>query len=229
MILWWLCGRSDGHGLSAAAAEPTVGDRGAGSSREDDLAREIRAHLALLEDKFIAQGMTPADATLAARRAFGGGVEQVKERHRDARAFRWVADARKDAVYAVRSLSRSSGFTIAAIVTLSVGIGATTAIYSVVNTVLLQPLAFPDADRLVRIMEPELAAGMQTTTYQEYLEWRKRTTSLAGLAAATYIPQALMLTRQGTARVGVALVSTNYFEILERHFDAGQDDSLLGR
>ena len=112
---------------------------------EDELAREVAAHLRLLEDKFLAEGMTEAEARLAARRAFGGGVEQAKEHQRDARSFRWLDDARADVVYAVRSLGRNPGFAVAAIFTLALGIGAATAISSVVDTVMLQPLPFPAA------------------------------------------------------------------------------------
>lgn len=120
---------------------------------EREMTREIASHLQLLEDRYLAQGLSLDEARLAARRAFGG-VEQTKELHRDTRSFRWVDDAWRDAVYAVRSLAQSPGFTIASVLTLAIGIGATTAIYSVVDTVLLQPLPFPDADRLVRIREP---------------------------------------------------------------------------
>ena len=100
--------------------------------------------------------MSPADAKLAAKRSFGG-VDQAKEHQRDARSFRWIDDARKDSIYAVRSLLRSPSFTIAAVLTLAIGIGATTAIYSVIDRVLLEPLPFPDGDRLVVLTEPERA------------------------------------------------------------------------
>ncbi|HEX4913489.1 MAG TPA: permease prefix domain 1-containing protein, partial [Vicinamibacterales bacterium] len=163
---------------------------------EQELSREIDAHLALIEDDLRRQGMTAADARLAARRAFGG-VDQAKERHRDARAFRWLDDARRDVVYGVRSLRRSRGFTIAAVVTLALGIGATTAIYSVADAILLQPLPLPDSERLIRIVEHERPRGMQPITYQEYLEWRNRTTTLDGLAAITFNPQAMLMTRDG--------------------------------
>jgi len=90
-----------------------------GDRSEGDLAREIDSHLALLEDQFIAKGMTPADAKLAARRAFGG-VDQAKERQRDARSFRWVTDLPRDASYAMRSLRKNRAFTIAAVLRLEV-------------------------------------------------------------------------------------------------------------
>ena len=125
---------------------------------EDELAREVNSHLALLEEGFREEGLSADDARLAARRAFGG-VEQAKEQQRDARAFRWIDDLQRDVRYAIRSLSRSRAFTIAAMLTLAIGIGATTTIVSVVDTVLLQPLPLPDSDRLVTIQEPERAGN----------------------------------------------------------------------
>ena len=101
----------------------------------------------------------------------------------------WVDGVRRDAAYAVRSLARSPGFTAAAVLTLSVGIGATTAICSVVNTVLLRPLPLTDADRLVRIVEHDRPRNLPGVNYREYLDWQSRTTTLSGLAAARFHPQ----------------------------------------
>ena len=181
---------------------------------EDDLAREVNAHLALLEEKFRAEGLAPEEARLAARRAFGG-VEQTKEAQRDARSFRWLDDLQRDVRYALRSLRRSPAFTVAAVLTLAIGIGATTAIYSVVHTVLIQPLPFPDSDRLVNLREPELnQRTMRGVNYDEYLEWRSRTQTLSGMSALTFSPQVMMPTREGMARLTAASVSTNFFEVL---------------
>jgi len=119
--------------------------------RELDLAREVAAHLALLEDDFVRRGMTPEEARLAARRAFGG-VEQTKELQRDARSFVWLDDTRRDLQYAVRVLRRAPGFTAAIVLTLAVGMGANTAIFSVISGVVLRPLGYPDADRLVVVL-----------------------------------------------------------------------------
>ena len=131
---------------------------------EHELTREVESHLALLEDGFVAEGMTRADAKLAARRAFGG-VDQAKERQRDARSFRWIDDLRRDMAYAVRSLRRSPAFTMAAVLTLAIGIGATTAIYSVIDRILLQPLPFPDGDRLVISASQNAARAPPALTY----------------------------------------------------------------
>jgi hypothetical protein len=168
--------------------------------QERELSREMESHLALLEDDFMAGGMSAGDAKLAARKAIGG-VEQAKELQRDARMFRWINDLPRDAAYAVRSLRRSPAFTVAAVLTLAIGIGATTAIFSVINRVLLQPLPFPDGDRLVLVREPERTPRTPPLTYAEYLEWRSRTQTLSGIAAIGLNPQVIMPTREGTARL----------------------------
>src|SRR5688500_14694077 len=81
------------------------------SQAEHDLAREIRSHLQLLEDRFIAQGMSPEEARFAAQRAFGG-VEQAKEHQRDARSFRWIDDSRTDFKLGARMLLKYPGLSL---------------------------------------------------------------------------------------------------------------------
>jgi putative ABC transport system permease protein len=124
--------------------------------------------------------------------------------------------------YAVRSLVRSPGFTAAAVLTLAVGIGATTAICSVVNTILLRPLPLLDADRLVRIVERDRPRTLPGLNYREYLDWQSRTTTLTGLAAATSNLQVVMPTPAGLVKVTAGYVSSNYFEVLGAR-------ALLGR
>jgi putative ABC transport system permease protein len=125
----------------------------------------------------------------------------------------------QDVRYAVRTLRRSPGFAIAAVLTLALGIGATTAIYSVVDTILLQPLPFADADRLVHIAEnvPSSVPGrgpfQRGITYPQFLDWRTRSTTLADAFAASS-GENVVKTGEGMARLWGATVTTNTFTVL---------------
>ena len=150
---------------------------------ESELAREVASHLAILEDEFQRRGMTSEEARLAARRAFGG-VEQAKELQRDARSLRWLSDARQDLQYAARMLRRAPGFTISAVLTLALGIGANTAIFTVVHAVMLRPLPYPEPDRLVGMIQQHKSGGVDIVTWPDYVEWRDTAKSFTSLGAA---------------------------------------------
>jgi predicted permease len=187
---------------------------------ERDLSRELHAHLLLVEDDFIARGMTRDEARVAARRALGG-VDQTKDRHRDARSFTWLEDLRRDVPYAVRGLVRAPGFTVAAVLTLALGIGATTAVFSVVNAVLLQPLPYKDSDRLVNIIEHIPPRNPSGTVFEntgmwrvELQEWRARTRTLSYIGGYLAPPQTFMSTPAGAVRLAGALVSNELLPLL---------------
>ena len=121
---------------------------------EAGLEREIASHLALLEDEYRRRGMSDDDAQRAARRVLGG-VDRTKELHRAARSFTWLDDLRRDLRYAVRTLARSPIFTLVAIVSLTLGIGANTAMFQLLNALLLRPLPVERPHELVEVNLPE--------------------------------------------------------------------------
>jgi hypothetical protein len=113
-----------------------------------DFSEEIEAHLAFEAERMRAEGMDAKEADAAARRAFGNRTRSEELFYERAR-WRWLDELTRDVRYGVRTMRRSPGFTAVAILTLALGIGATTAVFSAVNAVLINPLPFPNAKRLL--------------------------------------------------------------------------------
>ena len=118
----------------------------------DELRDEIASHLAEATEEYVRRGLSPEAARLAALRSFGG-VIRTAELHRDVRSFAWVDDLRQDLRHTVRSLANSPGFTIVAVLTLALGIGANTAIFTLLDAVVFKPLPVPNAHELVTFYE----------------------------------------------------------------------------
>jgi putative ABC transport system permease protein len=187
-------------------------------AREPDLAREIRSHLALLEDEFRRRGMSEADARLAARRTFGG-IEQAKDLQRDARSFRWIDELTCDLRYAARLLRGNALFTLTAAGSLAIGIGAGTTVFTAANTLLLRAApGVTDPDRLIDINRSMEQVGVEPIPYEQYLEIRDRTTLVEQVYAyeLTLTPMSLTgLPGQSVAEAVFAnRVSPNYFAAL---------------
>jgi hypothetical protein len=122
-----------------------------GTSVERDLDDELRFHVESHVDELLARGISRDEARMIALRRFGG-VDQVKESVRDTWHVRLLGDVAQDLRYGLRSLRHSPVFTAVAALTLALGIGATTAIFSVVDGVLLKPLTYPTPERIVRVL-----------------------------------------------------------------------------
>jgi predicted permease len=195
-------------------------------TREPDLAREIRSHLALLEDEFRRRGMSEEEATLAARRAFGG-VEQAKDLHRDARSFRWIDELTRDVRYAARLLHANALFTLTAASSVAIGIGAGTTVFTAANTLLLRSApGVTDPDRLIDINRSMEQVGVEPIPYDQYLEIRNRATLVEQIYAyeLTLTPMSLTgLPGQSVAEAVFAnRVSANYFPALGVSPSAGR-------
>src|SRR5206468_567961 len=156
---------------------------------EDQLEKELGFHLDQHASELIAKGLSPDEARRQARLALGG-PEQVKENCRVARGMRWLEDLLQDFRYAIRMLQKQPGFAVVALLTLALGIGATTVMFTLINGVLLKPLPFLDADKLVAVngqsdrWNAEIF-GEQNVAYLDFIDCARESRSLA-IAAALY-------------------------------------------
>ena len=193
---------------------------------EADLARELAGHAALLEAEYCRRGMTPDEARRCARLALGG-IEQTKERHRDARSFRWLNDVRRDSWYAARLFRRNPVFAATAAMSLAIGIGASTTVFTAANTLLLRTApGVADPDRLIDINRTGEPIGVELLSRAQYVEIRDRATLVQGVYAYDLNLTPLSLTGlpgQSVAEpVFGSVVSANYFTTLGVEPSAGR-------
>jgi hypothetical protein len=137
-----------------------------------ELSDELRFHLEKQIDQNLAAGMSAEEARYAALRRFGG-VEQVKEECRDTWGMRFIDTLLQDIRFGLRMLAKNPGFTAVAMLTLALGIGANTAIFTVIDAVLLKPLPYPDPGRVVWVTEFMPQSGRDTVLTPEYAAWEK--------------------------------------------------------
>ena len=182
-------------------------------SREPELDQELRFHLEMEAEHNQQRGMTGDAARRAARRDFGP-VARIKEEAREARGFPWLSEWLRDLRFAMRSLGRTPGFTLVAVLTLSLGVGATTAIFSVVEAVLLRALPFPEPERLV-VPRTALRTGAERdppVSYGDFVTWRD-----AGVfeTVALYEDRAFDVAHGGIpVRAAAVEVTSEFFQVL---------------
>lgn len=178
-----------------------------------DMREEMRHHLELSAKERTQEGLSSEYASRAAQKQFGN-VGLLQETARDERGFPWLENAVKDIRYGVRGLLRAPGFALAAIVSLAIGVGANTAVFSIVHGVLLRPLPYPDADQLVTVWteNSRQGANQQTSVYSNIADWRATARTLPGIAI--YDPVSLVVGSGEPRRISGLRASANLAAVL---------------
>ena len=204
---------------------------------EEELQQELHDHLERETAKLERSGLSRDEARRQARIAFGG-VEQIKEASRDGRGLSWLEMIAQDLRYAVRALRNTPAFTIAVVVTLALGIGANTAMFGIVDRLLLRdPVMLRDSDRTHRVYLASTNRGVERfstyTMYTRFLDLKKWTRSFDEVVAFRNRAMAVG-TGQSARELNVGVVSANYFDLFDapprlgRYFNASEDVTPVG-
>ena len=183
--------------------------------RDAELERELRSDLELEEEEQRENGLSAEEARYAARRAFGNEA-LIREQTREAWGWTKLERLLQDLRHAQLRLLRSPGFTIACVLILVIGMGATTAIFSLVNTVLLRPLPFPTSDRLVWVSQQDHSlpgVAEESLSYPDYFDWRGQNHTLDGIASYAGATGTLDLKGE-SQRMEIQTVASNFFRVL---------------
>ncbi len=183
---------------------------------EDELDDEVQAYFEVLTDRYREQGLSSEEARRAVRVKFEK-PEQVKEKVREARAGALLDALLKDVRYAFRMIRRNPGFSATAACSLAIGIGATSAMYSVTDGLLLRPLPVPNAGAVVALspVTDQLVAGLNTFSYPEFTDFRDRNRTFQGLLAQGYNPFGFAADHAAPPRMKYGMfVSGNFFQLL---------------
>jgi hypothetical protein len=179
---------------------------------ERDLDDELAFHVAMQTRANAAEGMSDADAYRRARIELDG-VEQTKERSRDVLPLRWARDAMQDVRFGLRSLRKSPRFTIAAVLTVVLGVGANATIFSVLNPLLFKPLPYPEPDRIVNVFRTSPQSDRWPHSMANYLDHRARDTVFEHLAAINWEDTSLAEPGQPAERLFTVRTTGNFFAL----------------
>jgi putative ABC transport system permease protein len=181
-------------------------------ARDRDMDAEMAFHVESLSRQYVGAGMTQVAAEELARRRFGS-ILRLKEEGHDQLGARLVDDVMRDVRHVLRGLKRTPAFAIAVVFTLAVGIGGNTAIFSIVDQLLLRPLPYPDGEQLVAVYESFGTAARNVVSPANWLDWQRQSRALHGFAA--WVPDAVTLTGVGVpARLKGQAVSAEFFPTL---------------
>jgi len=182
--------------------------------RDRELAAELESHLQMQVEENLRRGMSLAQARHDALLRLGG-IESAKEVYRDRRGIPILESLIRDVRFSLRTLAKSPGFTAVTLITLALGIGANTAIFSVVNAVLLRPLPYPEAGRLVMVWATDSRRGVteDVASFPDFEDWKAQSQNFEGLAAFT--TRGMIIAGEGEAEMSQAIQATaGFFELL---------------
>ncbi len=180
---------------------------------EHDLAREIRSHLQLLEDRFLAQGMSPEEARFAAQRAFGG-IEQAKERQRDTRSFRWIDDSRIDFKLGARMLKKYPGLSIVGGIGLAAAIGIGSSAFAFMYSYLYSTLPIDEGHRVVALENWNVERNNEERrSLHDFVAWRNEVRTLEELSAFRTIGRNLIVPGGTIEPVQIAEITASAFTL----------------
>jgi predicted permease len=201
---------------------------------DEDLRAELDAHLQMEVEARVDRGMAADDALASARRQFGNRTS-IEESSREAWLFLWMETLLQDVRYGLRMLRRSPGFALTALIVIALGVGANTAAFTLLDHVLLRPLPFRDAGRLVMLYETQLERGIPRTQTSppNYLDWKSMSKSFDSMGGYISVLFAVNLSGQGDpVRLDSAIVTSEVFSTLGVQAEAGRvfsaDDDRVG-
>ena len=190
--------------------------------KDQDLAEEIESHLAHARDANAARGLSPEEARRQARLRFGN-PRTTRERVWRYRSIPWLEDLWRDLRFALRGLGKTPGFTIIAILVIAVGIGVNTAVFSVINTVLLKPLTYPDPQSLVELRNTSAQGSFPVANIPKFNIWRQQTSVFQQVAAYDFGGAGLNITGgDHPEQVQGIHVSADYFAMFGAPLVAGR-------